>query len=99
MIAIDTALTDTKSVTIFVNMNDTQVKKTGYINTLQDRIADVNGHVKAADNAVGELLEYLGSAKFYNDPMVNKTDIYLRLEPIRSALLSAKYAAQVKETA
>ena len=58
-----------------------------YIHQLQERVAELEADRKAAHEAVVELLVYLESSKFHVDTTVQVGDVFLRLEPIRTATM------------
>ena len=57
-----------------------------YIRTLQSRVEQLEADKAEALEGLNELHRYLTSEKFYADPSVNVSDIFLRMEPVRTAL-------------
>lgn len=65
-----------------------------YIKNLEGKVRDANKAAAEAKEALAMLLAYLESPKFHADPYVNKADIFLRLEPVSSAVLEALHVTK-----
>ena len=58
-----------------------------YIHQLQGEVAELQAQREEANQLLTEVLVYLGSNKFWNDPTVQVRDIQTRLAPVRGALV------------
>jgi hypothetical protein len=57
-----------------------------YITKLQEIKLEAREYNEKAQAAMLELISYLQSSKFWNDPTVQVKDVMNRLEPIRDAM-------------
>jgi len=58
-----------------------------YIHQLQSQVEDLQAQREEVNELLTDLLVYLGSRKFWNDPTVQTRDVQNRLQPMRNALL------------
>ena len=58
-----------------------------YIHRLQGQVAELQAQREEANELLTDVLVYLGSNKFWNDPTVQVRDLQTRLQPIRDALI------------
>ena len=79
-------MTATNIVLIFVTGAITRMN---YIKELEGKVREANKAASEAKEALHMLQAYLASPKFYNDPYVNKADVFARLEPVASAVMDA----------
>ena len=60
-----------------------------YIKQLQATVEELKAEKAEANEAATELLIYLQSSKFHNDPTVQVQDVINRLMPIRMATMGS----------
>lgn len=72
-----------KAAEAFENGREVRARK-GYINTLQEENAALKAEIAGLREGIGRLESYLSLPKFREDPTVQVSDIFLRLEEIKT---------------